>query len=43
MVFSVKISGSSQKYELSGKKKYLIGVNFDTETGRISDWQTEEM
>ena len=32
-----------RKYELSGKKKYLIGVNFDTETGRISDWQTEEM
>ena len=29
--------------ELSQKKIFLNGVAFDTETGRIADWQTEEV
>ena len=27
----------------SGKKIFLIGVNFDSEAGQITDWQTEEV
>ena len=29
-------------YLLSSKKITLVGANFSTETGRISDWQSEE-
>ena len=32
-----------KKYELSGKKIFLIGVTFSTEKGQIADWQTEEI
>ena len=32
-----------RQYELSQKKIFLNGVAFDTETGRIADWQTEEV
>ena len=32
-----------KKYELSKKKILLNGVTFDTATGQISDWQTEEV
>ena len=32
-----------KKYELSNKKIFLNGVRFDTQTGQIADWQTEEM
>ena len=32
-----------KQYELSQKKIFLNGVAFDTETGRIADWQTEEV
>ena len=28
---------------LSGKKIILVGANFDTETGRLSDWRHEEV
>ena len=31
-----------KRYELSGKKIFLNGVRFDTQTGHIADWQTEE-
>ena len=27
----------------SGKKIFLIVVNFDSEAGQIADWQTEEV
>lgn len=29
-------------YLLSNKRIMLIGVNFDTKTGRLSDWKSEE-
>ena len=32
-----------RQYELSQKKIFLNGVAFDTETGQIADWQTEEV
>lgn len=32
-----------KQYELSRKKVFLNGVTFDTKTGQIADWQTEEM
>ena len=32
-----------KQYELSRKKIFLNGVTFDTATGQISDWQTEEV
>ena len=32
-----------KKYELSNKKIFLNGVCFDTQTGQIADWQTEEI
>ena len=32
-----------KQYELSRKKIFLNGVRFDTETGQIADWQTEEI
>ena len=32
-----------RQYELSRKKIFLNGVAFDTRTGQISDWQTEEI
>ena len=32
-----------KQYELSKKKIFLNGVTFDTRTGQISDWQTEEV
>ena len=32
-----------RQYELSQKKIFLNGVAFDTETGQIADWQTEEI
>ena len=32
-----------KQYELSGKKIFLNGVTFDTQTGQIADWQTEEV
>ena len=32
-----------KQYELSRKKIFLNGVSFDTKTGQISDWQTEEV
>ena len=32
-----------KQYELSQKKIFLNGVAFDTETGQIADWQTEEV
>ena len=32
-----------KKYELSNKKIFLNGVRFDTQTGQIADWQTEEV
>ena len=32
-----------KKYELSNKKIFLNGVRFDTQTGQIADWQTEEI
>ena len=31
-----------KRYELSRKKIFLNGVTFDTRTGQIADWQTEE-
>ena len=31
-----------KQYELSGKKIFLNGVTFSTQTGQIADWQTEE-
>ena len=32
-----------KQYELSKKKIFLNGVTFDTQTGQIADWQTEEV
>ena len=32
-----------KRYELSRKKIYLNGVSFDTGTGQIIDWQSEEV
>ena len=32
-----------KRYELSKKKIFLNGVTFDTQTGQIADWQTEEI
>ena len=32
-----------KQYELSKKKIFLKGVTFDTRTGQIADWQTEEI
>ena len=32
-----------RKYELSKKKIFLIGINFSSEKGQITDWQTEEV
>ena len=32
-----------RQYELSQKKIFLNGVTFDTGTGQIADWQTEEI
>ena len=32
-----------KQYELSKKKIFLNGVTFDTATGQIADWQTEEI
>ena len=32
-----------KQYELSRKKIFLNGVTFDTATGQISNWQTEEI
>ena len=32
-----------RQYMNSGKKIFLIGVNFDPEAGQIADWQTEEV
>ena len=32
-----------KQYELSNKKIFLNGVRFDTQTGQITDWQTEEI
>ena len=32
-----------RKYMNSGKKIFLIGVNFDSEAGQIAEWQTEEV
>ena len=32
-----------KQYELSKKKIFLNGVTFDTRTGQIADWQTEEV
>ena len=32
-----------RQYELSQKKIFLNGVTFDTGTGQIADWQTEEL
>ncbi|MBQ7694374.1 MAG: ATP-binding protein [Lentisphaeria bacterium] len=32
-----------KQYELSQKKIFLNGVAFDTESGQIADWQTEEV
>ena len=32
-----------RQYELSRKKVFLNGVTFDTATGQIADWQTEEV
>ena len=31
-----------KQYELSGKKIFLNGVTFSTQTGQIADWRTEE-
>ncbi len=31
-----------KQYELSKKKIFLNGVTFDTQSGQIADWQTEE-
>ena len=32
-----------KQYELSRKKIILNGVTFDTRTGQIADWETEEL
>ena len=32
-----------KQYELSKKKIFLNGVTFDTQTGQIADWQSEEV
>ena len=32
-----------KQYELSKKKIFLNGVRFDTKTGQIADWQTDEI
>ena len=32
-----------KQYELSNKKIFLNGVTFNTKTGQIADWQTEEV
>jgi hypothetical protein len=32
-----------RKYMNSGKKIYLIGVNFDKDAGQISTWEYEEV
>ena len=32
-----------KQYELSGKKIFLNGVTFSTQTGQIADWRTEEV
>ena len=32
-----------RRYMNSGRKIFLVGVNFDMERGQIADWQTEEV
>ena len=32
-----------RRYMNSGRKIFLVGVNFDSEAGQIADWQTEEV
>ena len=39
----VKDNQHYKQYELSKKKIFLNGVTFDTQTGQIADWQTEEI
>lgn len=39
----IKAKEYFKPYLLSSKRIMLIGVNFDTESGKLSDWQTEEI
>ena len=39
----IKDKKYSKQYELSNKKIFLNVVTFDTATGQIADWQTEEV
>ena len=39
----IKEKEYDKKYELLRKKIFLNGVRFDTKSGQIIDWQTEEM
>ena len=39
----IKAKEYFKPYLLSSKRIKLIGVNFDTESGKLSDWQTEEI
>lgn len=39
----IKTKEYFKPYLLSSKRIMLIGVNFDTESGKLSDWQTEEI
>ena len=42
-LFQIKEKQYFKQYELSRKKIFLNGVSFDTKTGQIADWQTEEV
>ena len=44
-LFTIQIKDKQyyKQYELSKKKIFLNGVTFDTRTGQIADWQTEEI
>ena len=42
-LFQIKEKKYYKQYELSNKKIFLNGVRFDTKTGQIADWQTEEV
>ena len=39
----IKKSDYYRRYLNSGRKIFLVGVNFDMERGQIADWQTEEV
>ena len=42
-LLQIKAKGYAVPYAHDGRKVYLVGCSFSSETGRVADWEVEAM